>query len=174
MTSVRAGQIDDKGVRPAAMGVRWDVIGTVVVAGVWVMWLAWAMVGVFAPGGRMSFRNGYGITAVTVVVTVLVGVSRYNLGRGRPVSYLAVLAALAVALNPLLSVMGLGGRSWAGANGSFRMGLLALAMGIVAMLRVGAGDGRVWGMRFAMVGIVGGLFIAGGWVVAVMLLVRGW
>jgi hypothetical protein len=119
-----------------------------------------------------------------IIAAAILGLAYCNLrlsrGSSPPrLSFLAVFAALSVLLNPLLihHVWMYGhfpyivGVSVDGFH-SFAAGVVALIAGIVAVIRIRKSKGKLKGLPFAIIGIVGGFLWAGAW--AAFILAFSW
>jgi hypothetical protein len=106
-------------------------------------------------------------------------VCRLNRGKSRRLSYLAVFAALAAVLNPLLvehllrvlhlRTVGRGDSEMQ----SFRTAALAFVTGVVAAVRIARNRETLWGLPFAGVGVALGVLVVVAWVALVIALVSG-
>jgi hypothetical protein len=174
MTKPPAEQLDNATPSPTRSGVpRWLVV---VGIALFAAWLGFQIIGILtSPRPALAahflvFGNLYEITAIALFVAAYFVVRRLNRAADRRLSYLAVFASLAVVLNPtvLHIVFRATGLPWVARGDSeirsLAVGAIALAAGIVALVRIRRSRGALTGMPLAIAGVIGGGLWVGFWI----------
>ena len=128
----------------------------------------------------LARENGYAALITGVSLAAYFGLRRRNAAQVRPTSFLAVLSALVAVLNPALVgfLFGAAGLRGIGGGGdsethSFVFGVVSLAAGIIAALRIRRSRGLISGMRFAIAGIAVGVLWVGFWIAFALVFASG-